>query len=145
MIWHSLALNASILSVMSLALEVGTLIIVDEILWQLETSVHFSFKRMLFDGFLSLYVLNTLFILSGYFPFHLQVVTHLHLVFNQILSLSEVTDELLSFFSSQVTDPCFLHDTCNLQLFLFVLQFFLFVEKFLTKYFFFLVQIDKHF
>ena len=102
-----LALYASVLSMMSLALEVGALVIINEILRQLETSVHFSLERMLFDGLLSLYMFNALLILSRYFSFHLQVVAHLHLVFNQILCLGEVTNKLLTFFTSQVADPCF--------------------------------------
>ena len=140
-----LALYASVLSMMSLALEVGALVIINEILRQLETSVHFSLERMLFDGLLSLYMFNALLILSRYFSFHLQVVAHLHLVFNQILCLGEVTNKLLTFFTSQVADPCFVNDARNLQLFLLVLKFFLLVEKFLTEYFFFLVQIDENF
>lgn len=140
-----LALYASVLSMMSLALEVGALVIINEILRQLETSVHFSLERMLFDGLLSLYMFNALLILSRYFSFHLQVVAHLHLVFNQILCLGEVTNKLLTFFTSQVADPCFVNDARNLQLFLLELQFFLLVEKFLTEYFFFLVQIDENF
>lgn len=36
-------------------------------------------------------------------------------------------------------------NTCNLQLFFLELQFFLFVKKFLAKYFFFLVEIDEDF
>jgi hypothetical protein len=95
-----LALYASVLRMMSLTLEVGALVIINEILRQLETSVHFSLERMLFDGLLSLYMFNVLLILSRYFSFHLQVVAHLHLVFNQILCLGEVTNKLLTFFMS---------------------------------------------
>ena len=66
---------------MGLALEIGALIIVHEILRQLETSIHFSFKSMLFDGFLSLNLVDAFFVFSRYLSLHLQVVAHLHLIF----------------------------------------------------------------
>jgi len=114
LIRNPLTLYASVLRMIGLALEIGALVIISEILWQLETSVHFSFERMLFDGLLSLYMINPLLILSRYFSFHLQVVAHLHLVFNQILCLGEITNKLLTFFTPQVADPCFVNDARNL-------------------------------
>lgn len=71
LIWQPLTLYTPVLRVMSLALIVSTLIIVNKLLRKLKTSIDFCFESVLFDGLLGLYLIDSLLIFSLNFPLHL--------------------------------------------------------------------------
>ncbi len=96
-----------------LTLEISTLVIFYEIRRQLETSVNFGFQSKLLDCLLGLDLINSFLVVCRNFPFHLQVVADLHLVFNQIFGLGEVANEFLSFFAFQMANPCLMDDAGN--------------------------------
>lgn len=70
LIWYSLTLNTSVLGMMSLALEISALVIINEILWKLEATVHFGFECMLFECFSCLYYVDKLLIFCYHLLFH---------------------------------------------------------------------------
>ena len=74
----------------------------------------------------------------------LDVETIFELVFNQILSLREVTNKLLTFLPSQPTDLRLLHYSSQLELFFLHLQLMLSFDELITQDFLFKVQIDEH-
>lgn len=71
LIWQPLTLDTPVLCVMSLALIVSTLIIVNKLLRKLKTSIDFCFESVLFDSLLGLYLIDSLLIFSLNLPLHL--------------------------------------------------------------------------
>ena len=54
---------------------------------------------MLLDSFLRFYMVDALLVFSQNFSLHFQMVTHFHLIFDQIFSLGEVSDKFLTLLS----------------------------------------------
>ena len=114
----SLALNASVLSMMGLRLKLSALVIVNKLRRQLKSSVDFCFKRVLFHCFLRLYLVYTLFVFGQDFFLHFEMVAYLHLVFNQVFGLRKVSDKFLALLPLQVANPRFVDHICDFKLFL---------------------------
>ena len=72
------------------------------------------------------------------------VITNLHLLFNQVLRLDERSNELFSLLSLQVSDLVLMDNICFLELPLLGLQLMLLVNELLPENPLLIVQVKKH-